>query len=202
VQAEGAMERPRKKQRAEKERRSMRLDREQHQAGSGQEAAAGTAGREQVAEPHLTADAPGKLKRKNKVMSEASAADKPAKAQKREHKESAELDGGNGGDTEGQTKCQSEGHPAADGTGSSGPRQPTPGAAKAEKAAADQQHSRLASFAKPTLGKKKGKDKSRERKEVQQHILQPVSDGPQLTKAQRKNLWRQKRRALLKQGQH
>lgn len=196
------MERPRKKQRAEKECKGMRLDREQCQAGGGQEAAAGTAGREQVAEPRSTADAPVKLKRKNKVMSEAPAADKPAKAKKRKHKESAELDGQNGGDTVGQSKRQSEGHPAADGPGSSGPQQSTPGAAKAEKAAADQQQSRLASFAKPTLakpGRKKGKDKSRERREVQ-HVLQP--DGPQLTKAQRKNLWRQKRRALLKQGQH
>ncbi|KAK9908790.1 hypothetical protein WJX75_002962 [Coccomyxa subellipsoidea] len=65
-------------------------------------------------------------------------------------------------------------------------------------AAAAKQQSRLASFAKPTLAKP-DKLKGKKKKETQQPSP-AAPDGPQLTKAQRKNLWRQKRRALLKQS--
>lgn len=70
-----------------------------------------------------------------------------------------------------------------------------------EQTAEEKAQSRLASFAKPTLAAPAGSsDEMRKRKKkVSEQPAAAVPDkpeGPKLTKAQRKNMWRAKKRAL------
>ena len=68
-----------------------------------------------------------------------------------------------------------------------------------EQTAEEKAQSRLASFAKPTLAGPSGTSQLKKKRKQQdsepaQEPEQP--EGPKLTKAQRKNLWRAKRRAM------
>ena len=68
-----------------------------------------------------------------------------------------------------------------------------------EQTAEEKAQSRLASFAKPTLAAPGSTSHPRKKKKQQAAEAVPAPEqpaGPQLTKAQRKNIWRAKRRAM------
>ena len=181
----------RKKQQSEKGRKGARLVVEQRKESSQAAAGAVNGGNQGIA---ATAR-PKQPKRKRAVAAEAPAPDKPQKAKKEPRTEAAQLDVPGAALTKQQR--QSEPLPARE-DGSEAQKQNTDAHSKDEQAAAAKQQSRLASFAKPTLAKP-DKLKGKKKKETQQPSP-AAPGGPQLTKAQRKNLWRQKRRALLKQS--
>ncbi len=68
-----------------------------------------------------------------------------------------------------------------------------------EQTAEEKAQSRLASFVKPTLAAPGGASQPRKKKKQQAGEAVPAPEqpeGPKLTKAQRKNIWRAKRRAM------
>ena len=73
---------------------------------------------------------------------------------------------------------------------------------KPEVAAADRRESRLATYAKPTLSKPAANGMLPRRKKKLSAQAAGAADAAEqhLTKAQRKNLWRQKRREALRKG--
>lgn len=68
-----------------------------------------------------------------------------------------------------------------------------------EQTAEEKAHSRLASFAKPTLASPSSTSQTRKKRKQQAGEPEPAPEqpaGPKLTKAQKKNIWRAKRRAM------
>ena len=146
-----------------------------------------------------------KNKKKQPAAAEAAGSVEPVKAGKRQYSETGEPGAGDAGRSESKKQRHLlEAHLAPGAAASEERPEPSISAnGNDEQAAAMQHQSRLATFAKPTLAKpeKKKKKKRTKTEDAQQQPQAMSGQGVQLTKAQRKNLWRQKRRALLKQQQ-
>lgn len=184
----------RKQQRIVKAKSSVKLKAEFPRSGGQAPAAAIAGGKQAIA---ATEPAQQPKKKRKAAVEEATAPAKPNKPGKKARVGEAQQVAPDAGRTESKKQQrQSESLPADDALDS---EELLPGAQKDEQAAAAKQQSRLASFAKPTLAKP-DKGKAKKRKEAQQPAP-AMPEGVQLTKAQRKNLWRQKRRAMLKQGE-
>ncbi|CAL8460534.1 g63 [Coccomyxa elongata] len=200
MQEEAETAAQRKKQRGDKGQRPPKPKAEEQKPSSHAQEGAMPSARERESVP-LAPKQLKKNKKKEPVAAEAAGSVKPVSTGKRQRSETAEPGAADEGRTEGKKqRHSSQAHPALGAAASEElPQPPISADGYSKQAAATKQESRLATFAKPTLAKPEKKNRKRT-KEQQQPQAMP-EQGVQLTKAQRKNLWRQKRRALVKQQQ-